>query len=59
MVPRKNLFVIAFLIAMYVCVSFLILDKLEKKINPVGWDLQTYDNIQALEKQTKLRGPDS
>lgn len=57
MTHRKRWYVALFFLIVYVCASFVLLDRLEKKINPVGWDLSTYEKIQDLEQQTKLRAP--
>lgn len=44
-----------FFVIVYVCASFLFLDRIEKKINPINWDLETYSEIQNLEDQMVKR----
>lgn len=54
---RTRLLAIGFFVLVYVCGTFVVLDHLEKQINPVGWDLETLQKIQEMEQriyQTEL-----
>lgn len=43
------------LLVIYSAAVWVALNALEKKINPVGWDLQTLESIKYLQEQTSKR----
>ena len=54
---RTRWLALGFFVLVYVCGTFVVLDLIEKKINPVGWDLETLQKIHEMEQriyQTEL-----
>lgn len=48
---RHRRLAIGFFVLVYLCATFVVLEHLEKQINPVGWDLETLQKIHEMEQR--------
>lgn len=51
---RRKWYVAALLVVAWISGSLFVLNRVEKKINPIGWDLEMSQKIQDFREQTAL-----